>query len=75
MKVLRGIPMGPVRLTRQLAVPVAALTGLVLSACGSSSSPSAASSPSPVVSPGDWLRLCAGFGILTVRPETHSLGG
>ena len=38
-------------MNRELVVPLAALTGLFLSACGGSSSPSAASSPTPAASP------------------------
>jgi predicted lipoprotein with Yx(FWY)xxD motif len=43
--------MGLVRVNRTSAIPSVALAALFLSACGSSSSPSAASSPSPAVSP------------------------
>ena len=43
--------MGIVRLNRESVITVAGLSAVILSACGSSSSPSAAASPSPAVSP------------------------
>jgi len=42
---------GIVRLNRESVITVAGLSAVILSACGSSSSPSAAASPSPAVSP------------------------
>jgi len=42
---------GPVRLNREFVITMAGLLAVILSACGSSSSPSAAASPSPAVSP------------------------
>jgi len=42
---------GSVRLNREIVITMAGLSAVILSACGSTSSPSAASSPSPAVSP------------------------
>lgn len=45
------MPVGLLRANRRSTLPLVALAGLIVSACGSSSSPSAAASPSPAVSP------------------------